>query len=314
MVTSFGMTRPTDGAFCCAHLTHRGKRVVIHAPPVSLLFVHDFGRNHRFRIRRARRGDRAQARGSHGSPARGSVRTTSAGCGATTPTPAPAAMCRRRSTRSPTSPIRTGPGDMRCRRRSTTYIRWSPTSTASRRSYASAARCRGDLERRLLDLDRDLRRRLDRGRRRHPGQRGRPALAPDASPTSRASSRSPAPRSTPRSGTTPSTRPASPSRSSAPAPAPSSSSRTWPATPPARRVPTLPQLPVAQARQALQGVPQEPVRAGPDEQRLERGGIWTFMEQFSRGLDDESRVGRSTRQSRCGISTSRSRTRSCGPS
>jgi cation diffusion facilitator CzcD-associated flavoprotein CzcO len=30
----------------------------------------------------------------------------------------------------------------------------------------------------------------------------------------------------------------------------------------------------------------------PVSQRLERGGVWTFTEQFSRGLDDESRVGR----------------------
>jgi len=30
----------------------------------------------------------------------------------------------------------------------------------------------------------------------------------------------------------------------------------------------------------------------PISQRLERAGVWTFTEQFSRGLDDESRVGR----------------------
>ena len=32
--------------------------------------------------------------------------------------------------------------------------------------------------------------------------------------------------------------------------------------------------------------------SAPISQRLERAGVWTFTEQFSRGLDDESRVGR----------------------
>jgi cation diffusion facilitator CzcD-associated flavoprotein CzcO len=36
-------------------------------------------------------------------------------------------------------------------------------------------------------------------------------------------------------------------------------------------------------------------RIAPVSQQLERGGIWTIMEQFARGLDDESKVGRINR-------------------
>ncbi|MEJ7634296.1 NAD(P)/FAD-dependent oxidoreductase [Aeromicrobium sp.] len=36
-------------------------------------------------------------------------------------------------------------------------------------------------------------------------------------------------------------------------------------------------------------------RFAPVTQRIERGGIWTIMEQFARGLDDESKVGRINR-------------------
>jgi cation diffusion facilitator CzcD-associated flavoprotein CzcO len=36
-------------------------------------------------------------------------------------------------------------------------------------------------------------------------------------------------------------------------------------------------------------------RIAPVSQQVERGGIWTLMEQFARGLDDESKVGRINR-------------------
>lgn len=36
-------------------------------------------------------------------------------------------------------------------------------------------------------------------------------------------------------------------------------------------------------------------RIAPVSQQIERGGIWTVMEQFARGLDDESKVGRINR-------------------
>ncbi len=88
-----------------------------------------------------------------------------------------------------------------------------------------------------------------------------------------------------------------------------------PRRPQAHRVPTLPQLPVAQARQALQGVPQDAVRGRPRSVSASSAPASGRSRSSSPAASTTSRGSAgSTRQSRCGISASRSRIRSCGPS
>ena len=103
---------------------------------------------------------------------------------------------------------------------------------------------------------------------------------------SRASRTSPGPPSTPPSGTTTSTSPASAWRWWARAPAPSSSCLRWPSRPArsrsssARRATSCP----SRTARSPAGTPPPSGSSGPL--------FWLFGEQFSRGLDDSSKVGR----------------------